>query len=186
MSNAAPDPPGSGETGDELAQLPIDPDIDAAAGRDRAEATSPFPQARRRRWPRIDWSIVAAVMAGGFFGGVARYGVGKAWPTTAGAFPWGTWTVNTVGAFILALTLVLVADVMRPTRYVRAVIGTGFCGALTTFSTVAAQVDQLVAHGHADLAAGYLAASLAAGLGAASFGVMLGRSLAAYRQRGRD
>ncbi|MDQ1696064.1 MAG: fluoride exporter [Frankiaceae bacterium] len=164
-----------------LRGLPIDPDIDAVEDRRHHDpSVSPFATAGRRRWPRIDWSVVAAVIVGGFFGGVTRYAVELAWPTPTGAFPWATFSVNTTGAFVLALTLVLVLEVLPPTRYVRAIVGTGFCGALTTFSSVVTSVDQLVAHGHADVAVGYVVASIAAGLAAASFGFALGRSVAAF------
>ncbi len=94
--------------------------------------------------------------------------------------------MNTSGALILGLLLVLVLEVLPPTRYVRALVGTGFCGALTTFSSVATGVDQLVAHGHAALAGGYVAGSLAAGLAAGSFGMTIGRSIAAHREKGRE
>jgi fluoride exporter len=137
----------------------------------------------RSRWHRVGWATVLAVAVGGFFGGLARYGLQFAWPTPRGGYPWAIWTVNTIGSFILGLLLVVVTDVLPPTRYVRALIGTGFCGALTTFSSVAVDVDQLAAHGQAALAVGYLAASLAAGLAAAFLGIVAGRSIAHYRAR---
>lgn len=140
----------------------------------------------RSRWPRVRWTTVVAVAVGGFFGGLARYGLQFAWPASKGGYPWAIWTVNTIGSFILGLLLVVVMDVLPPTRYVRALIGTGFCGALTTFSSVAVDVDQLAAHGHTGLAVGYLAASLAAGLAAALLGIIVGRSIAHYRERRRE
>lgn len=129
---------------------------------------------------------MAAVAAGGFFGGLVRYLVGLALPTATGGYPWATLIVNTAGAFILALLLILVLEVLPPTTYLRPVLGTGFCGALTTFSSVATGADQLVAHGHAATAAGYVALSLLAGLAAASLGIVLGRALAADREKGRE
>jgi CrcB protein len=173
---------------EDLRDLPIDPDLDAGEdARHRPDTSaSPFPRPRRSRWPRIDWTLVAGVAAGGFLGGIVRYEVGLAWPTTTAAFPWATWSVNTAGAFILGLLLVLVLEVLPPTKYVRAVLATGFCGALTTFSSVATAVDQMVAHARVGLAVGYVAASVAAGLAAASFGMILGRSIAAYREKGRE
>jgi fluoride exporter len=167
--------------------LPFDPDLDTAEDRRHrpAAAAGPFAARRRSRWPRIHWLTVAAVAAGGFLGGLARYLVGLALPTTPGTFPWAVFLVNTAGAFILALLLILVLEVLPPTTYVRPLLGTGFCGALTTFSSVAVAVDQLATDGHTGTAVGYVAASLAAGLAAASFGIVLGRSIAAQRQKGR-
>lgn len=172
MSQPRPEP-GEPEP-DELRDLPLDPDTDAS------------PQARRRgrsRWPRIHWPNVAAVAAGGFCGGIARYAVLQAWPAAHGAFPWALFGVNTGGAFLLGLLLVLVAEVLPPAAYARPTLGTGFCGAFTTFSSVATNIDQLAAHGHAVTAAGYLAGDVFAGLAAAAFGMIVGRSLAATGER---
>ncbi len=170
---------------DSRRRLPIDPDL--AQPGDEPDVPAPdSPRLPRSRWPRIHWTTVAVVAAGGFVGGLARYGIGLAWPTPSGRFPWAIWTVNTSGALILGLLLVLVLEVLPPTRYVRALVGTGFCGALTTFSSVATGADQLAAHGHAALAVGYVIASLAAGLAAAALGMTIGRSIAPYREKGRE
>jgi CrcB protein len=170
---------------DETPALPIDPDIDReptqAPALDRARSGM-FRPAARSRWPRIHWLSVAAVGAGGFFGGLARYALGLAWPAHGAVFPWATFTINTSGAFLLALLLILVLEVLPPTTYLRPGLGTGFCGAYTTFSSVAVAADQFTAHGRAALAAGYVGASLFAGLAAASFGMILGRSIAASRK----
>ena len=170
---------------DKLRRLPVDPDL-APAGDEPDLSASDSSHPPRSRWPRIHWATAAVIAVGGFIGGLARYGMGLAWPTPSGGFPWAIWTVNTIGALILGLLLVLVLEVLPPTRYVRALVGTGFCGALTTFSSVATGADQLVAHGHAALAGGYVAGSLAAGLAAGSFGMTIGRSIAACREKGRE
>jgi CrcB protein len=171
---------------DEPRGLPIDPDLDSSEDERQPRDVDESSRRPRSRWPRIHWATAAAVAVGGFGGGLTRYGIGLAWPAPTVGFPWAIWTVNTAGAFILGLLLVLVLEVLPPTRYVRALVGTGFCGALTTFSSVATGIDQLAAHGHAALAGGYLAGSLAAGLAAGSFGMTLGRSIAAYSEKGRE
>jgi CrcB protein len=185
-----PERPGEPSTVDDDPELPFDPDVDTAEDRRHHPAAgsgvSPFPPPRRSRWPRIRPAIVGAVAGGGFFGGLVRYLVGLALPAAPGGYPWATLIVNTAGAFILALLLILVLEVLPPTTYLRPVLGTGFCGALTTFSSVATGVDQLVAHGHAATAAVYVAISLLAGLAAASLGVVLGRALAGDRGKGRE
>jgi CrcB protein len=170
-----------------LWDLPVDPDVDASTDSGRAPNAQPdLTRPPRSRWPRIRWSTVVAVTVGGFVGGLARYGLQQAWPTPKGRYPWVIFTVNTAGAFILGLLLVVVMEVLPPTRHLRALVGTGFCGALTTFSSVAVDVDQLAAHGHATTAVAYLAGSLVAGLAAAGLGVVAGRSLGLYRERGRQ
>jgi CrcB protein len=172
---------------DDDPDLPLDPDLDTAEDH-RAAGASASPCAPRRpsRWPPIRPAIVAAVAAGGFLGGLVRYLVGLALPAAAGTFPWDIFLVNTAGAFILALLLILVLEVLPPTTYLRPVLGTGFCGALTTFSSVATGVDQLVAHGHPATAAAYVLTSLLAGLAAASSGIVLGRAIAAGREKDRE
>lgn len=189
MAQPSREPPGGGDGWSDDDQLPVDPDVDTAEDighRPGATVAGPFAAPRPSRWPRIHWGMVLAVAIGGFFGGIVRYAVGLAWPAPAGTFPWGIFVVNTAGAFVLALLLVLVLEVLPPTTYLRPLIGTGFCGALTTFSTVMVGVDQLAAHRHVGLAAGYVIGSLAAGLAAASFGIVLGRSIAAHRDKGRE
>ena len=133
------------------------------------------------RWPHFSASVVAAVFAGGCAGGLVRYAVTRHWPTPDARFPWPTFTVNIVGAFILALLIVIVSDVLRGSTYLRPLIGTGFCGALTTFSSIVVTADEQIAHGHARLAATYLVASIVAGLAVAWLGLQLGRSYAAAR-----
>lgn len=168
--------------------LPLDPDVDTAEDRRHlAEDFRPpvLPRRPRSRLPRIHWARVMAVAAGGLFGGILRYAVMLALPAPAAGIPWPIFVVNTAGAFILALLLILVLEVLPPTTYLRPTLGTGFCGALTTFSSVATGADQLAAHGHGSTAVGYLLLSLLAGLAAASFGIILGRSIAAFRGKGR-
>jgi fluoride exporter len=120
---------------------------------------------------------VAVVLAGGFVGGLTRYEAITHWATASGTFPWATFVVNTAGAFVLGLLIIVVLDVIGPSTYARPLIGAGFCGALTTFSSVAVAVDEFIAHNHVGLGFGYLAASLAAGLAAVAVGAWLGRQL---------
>jgi CrcB protein len=128
-----------------------------------------------RRW--IDPRIIGVIAVGGFVGGLARYEVITAWKAGATGFPWSTFVVNTAGAFVLALLVIVTTDVLSDSTYLRPMLGTGFCGAFTTFSSVAVAVDELAAHGHAETAVSYAAVSLAAGAAAATAGVLLGRTI---------
>jgi CrcB protein len=123
----------------------------------------------------VDPRRLGVVLLGGFAGGLARYETVAHWATTGGAFPWSTLAVNTAGAFVLGLLVIVALEVIGPSAYARPLIGTGFCGALTTFSSVAVQVDELVAHGHAGLGCAYLSSSVVVGLAAAALGALVGR-----------
>lgn len=91
-------------------------------------------------------------------------------------FPWGTFTVNVVGSLILGLLVGLASHYDVPVPVVAAV-GTGFCGALTTYSTFGFETVRLVEDGGRLYAALNVVASLFAGLGAAVIGFALGRAL---------
>jgi CrcB protein len=133
----------------------------------------------------VHWDVLAVIFAGGCLGGWARYAATTAWPAPLGRFPWATFVVNTTGAFVLAVVVVAAAELAAAgiiaARFLRPVLGTGFCGAFTTFSSIVVTVDQLAAHRHAALAGGYLAASLSAGLVAAVAGLALARAVAGGR-----
>jgi len=144
------------------------------------ELSDPFGDRGGRRHRRSA-AILGAVFVGGCVGGVARYAVTRAWPTPAHGFPWATFVINASGAFVLAALLVVVNDVLPPTTYVRPLLGTGLCGAWTTFSSIAASTDQLVAHGHSGTGVLYLIGSLAAGLSAAVLGLVAGRQVSRSR-----
>ena len=100
-------------------------------------------------------------MLGGAAGTLARAGVGELIPHATGAFPWSTLIVNLVGTAILA-RLVAVSSRWRP------LVGTGFCGALTTFSTFQVELVRTVDTGHTGVALIYAAVSLTAGLAIAA------------------
>jgi CrcB protein len=116
-----------------------------------------------RRWPALPRSHVAAVFAGGVLGGLARDGISSAWPVAATGFPTAILVINTAGAFVLGVLVTVVAMRARA-EHLRPFLGTGFCGAFTTLSSLVTTDDLLLAHGHAGTALGYLVASLAAGL----------------------
>jgi fluoride exporter len=120
--------------------------------------------------------LLLSVFVGGCAGGLARYAVTSTFPGKDG-FPWSTLGVNLTGAFLLVLLLVLAIDVLPPSRYLRPALGSGFCGAYTTFSAVTVSTSELVRDGSTGLAMGYLTASLAGGVAAGVVGLVAGRSV---------
>ncbi|GAA3840588.1 fluoride efflux transporter CrcB [Streptomyces chiangmaiensis] len=91
-------------------------------------------------------------------------------------FPWGTFTVNVVGCFILGLITgaVLAGGI---SSNVQLLIGTGLCGALTTYSTLSYETLRLAEEGARFFAAANAVASIVAGLGAAFTGAALAQSI---------
>jgi fluoride exporter len=115
---------------------------------------------------------VLLVLVGGAVGAPLRYLTDVFVQRLHGtAFPWGTWTVNVVGAFVLGLVAAAIPD------WLVTLTGTGFCGALTTFSTFGYETVRLAEEGDASAAVWNVGGSLAAGLAAATVGWMLGSAL---------
>ncbi|AJC56029.1 MULTISPECIES: fluoride efflux transporter CrcB [Streptomyces] len=91
-------------------------------------------------------------------------------------FPWGTWTVNAVGSLILGLLTGAVATGAAG-PHAQLLLGTGLCGALTTYSTFSYETLRLVTDGARRYAALNIVLSLAAGLTAAGAGMALAHAL---------
>jgi CrcB protein len=120
--------------------------------------------------------IVFMIALGAAIGAPARYLADRTIQSRhETAFPWGTLTVNIVASFALGL---ITGAGTHISPDVAALIGTGVCGALSTYSTFSYETMRLVQTGERFFAVVNVAVSLAAGLGAAAFGVSLGISLA--------
>jgi CrcB protein len=87
-------------------------------------------------------------------------------------FPWGTFTVNVFGCLLLGLVTGAAVTGAAP-ESVRLLLGTGLCGALTTYSTFSYETMRLTQEGAALYAVVNAAGSVAAGLGAAFAGAAL-------------
>jgi CrcB protein len=96
----------------------------------------------------------------GAIGTLARYGIGGWIQERAGTgFPWGTLVINIVGSTILAFMFRFAeGTVVRPE--VRGLVGIGFCGAFTTFSTFSYEAARLIEDGQWNRAVLYVAASV--------------------------
>jgi CrcB protein len=122
---------------------------------------------------RVDRRELAAVFGGGCVGALARAGLVEAFPHSAAEWPWATFTVNIVGAFILGYSTTRLQERLPLSAYRRPLLGTGFCGALTTFSTMQLELLRMLDGGHDTLAFGYVVASVVAGFAA----IMVGSGL---------
>lgn len=129
-------------------------------------------------------AAVAVVAGGGVVGAGAREAVAEAIPTAGHGFPTATLLVNVAGALLLGLLIEALAragDDSGPRRRLRLVLGTGFLGGFTTYSTFVVETDLLVRSGQSATALVYVAATVAGGLAATTLGIVL----AALGTRGR-
>ncbi|MGV0850718.1 fluoride efflux transporter CrcB [Mycolicibacterium phlei] len=107
-----------------------------------------------------DGRELLAVFVGGAVGTVVRAVVETLVAPEPGHWPWSTFAVNLVGAFLLGY----VATRLPEDSYRRPLLGTGLCGGLTTFSTMQVEILRMLERDHVALAAGYASASIGAGL----------------------
>ncbi|WP_159765699.1 fluoride efflux transporter CrcB [Streptomyces sp. HM190] len=122
----------------------------------------------------MNWLLV---VVGGMVGAPLRYLTDRAVQSRHDTvFPWGTFTVNVAGSLVLGVLTGAVAAGAAGSD-LRLVLGTGLCGALTTYSTFSYETLRLAQDGARLHAAVNVIASVAAGLGAAFAGVALAEAL---------
>lgn len=122
----------------------------------------------------MNWLLV---IAGAMVGAPARYLTDRTVQTRHDSvFPWGTLTVNTVGCAILGLLTGAVTE-GAASPHLQLLIGTGLCGALTTYSTFSYETLRLAEEGARFYAVANAVASLAAGLGAAFTGSAVAQAI---------
>jgi CrcB protein len=122
-----------------------------------------------------DRRMIAAIFAGGAVGSLLRAGLSVAFPLPAAEWPWPTFAVNIVGAFLLGYFTTRLQERLPLSSYRRPALGTGLCGGLTTFSTMQVEIVKMIDGHHFALALGYAAASLAAGYAAVQVATALVR-----------
>jgi fluoride exporter len=118
---------------------------------------------------RADRRELIAVFVGGCAGTLARALLGEALPHDPGTWPWATFAVNVAGAFALGFFVTRLQERLPLSAYRRPLLGTGFCGALTTFSTFQVELLRMqpglaFAYAGASLVAGFAAMALATNL----------------------
>jgi len=122
----------------------------------------------------VNWLLV---LAGGAVGAPLRYLTDRAVQARHDSlFPWGTFVVNATGSLLLGLlTGAAASGAVGPS--VTALLGTGLCGALTTYSTFSYETLRLAERGRPWTALANVSASLAVGLGAVFAGLTAARGV---------
>lgn len=105
------------------------------------------------------------VGVGGMFGAVFRYVVSRLFSRLSTGFPWATLTVNLLGSYLLGVAIALFSD-----PQLLQLLGTGFLGAFTTFSTFSYEAFQLMREGKKRACFMYMGISLLAGVLLAGIG----------------
>jgi fluoride exporter len=123
----------------------------------------------------VDRRELGAIFFGGALGALLRTGLAEALPAGGPDWPWATFVVNVVGAALLGYWF----TTLSRTSYRRPLLTTGFCGALTTFSTVQLELLEMLDAGRLGVAFLYVGVSVAAGLVAAQAATTVGRKAAA-------
>jgi len=122
----------------------------------------------------VNWLLV---LAGAVVGAPLRYLSDRMVQSRHDSvFPWGTFAVNIVGCFILGLLTGAVSE-GAASAHVQLLVGTGLCGALTTYSTFSFETLRLAEQGTGLYAAANVIGSVTGGLGAAFLGTVLGEAI---------
>jgi fluoride exporter len=118
-------------------------------------------------------TLALAVGVAGAAGAIARYLLdGAVQDRTSGLFPFGTLTVNVAGSLVLGFLAGYVLSHTGGTT-ARTVVGTGFCGALTTWSTASWETVRLAEEGATATAIRFTLVNLVASSAAAAVGIAL-------------
>lgn len=150
-----------------------EPTVDVASGNGRATFQAlPRPAAAtgapsrlvKRPLAALDWRELGAVFIGGALGALLRVWLARTFAgTSASAWPWVTFSINVSGSFLLGFLATRLQDRLPQSTYRRPLLGTGFCGAYTTFSTVQMEIVRMIEHHHYGLGVAYGLASITSG-----------------------
>ena len=117
-----------------------------------------------------DWVLSLLVFVGGGTGAIARFWIGR-WLATPSGFPWTTFSINVAGSFLLGILVIVLKD--RQGWLV--LLGAGFCGGFTTFSSFSLETLRMLEEQAYWTAGAYAVGSVIAGL----IGVWLGVRISA-------
>lgn len=126
----------------------------------------------------MDYTIYGFIAIGGALGALGRYILSTLIHDKTGIiFPWGTFSVNVLGCFILGLIYVVGTEKIMLSSNIRAFLTIGFLGAFTTFSTFSLETLNMLKDGEIRLALFNAAGSLIIGLAAVWLGTVFAQLL---------
>ncbi len=118
------------------------------------------------------------VMLGGAIGAGLRYHVGRiALHLTGPGFPWGTWTVNLAGGFLMGVLVGVLGRISEGGEALRLFLGVGVLGGFTTFSAFSLETANMLTRGQPVVAAAYSVSSVAGSVLFLFLGLWLSRVL---------
>lgn len=113
---------------------------------------------------RLDRQELAAIFVGGAVGAITRVWLSRHFTQGDSSWPWTIFAINISGTFALGYFATRLQERLPLSTYRRPLLGTGLCGAYTTFSTMEVEILNMVEANRYGLAIGYAIASLTAGL----------------------
>lgn len=122
------------------------------------------------------------VAIGGFFGTLSRFGLGHLLQPVQG-FPLGTLAVNLAGCLFLGWFSALTANRLKERQMIVLLIGTGFTGSFTTFSTFSVETIQLLEQNHFAFALIYILITIFAGIGLAYLGSRIAVAMGTFASK---
>ncbi len=111
----------------------------------------------------MDGRELGAIFAGGAAGALLRVWLGTRFTGGAPGWPWLTFAINLSGSVALAYFATRLQERLPQSTYRRPLLGTGLCGAYTTFSTMQVEILKMLDHDRYGQAVGYATASLVGG-----------------------
>jgi CrcB protein len=131
--------------------------------------------------PQLDRREIAAIFLGGAAGSLLRVWLAQAVTSGVATWPWATFIVNVSGCFALGLIATHLRERPPEAPHWHPLLGTGFCGAYTTFSTMQLELVRMIDHDRFALASAYALASVLAG----ALAILAGARIVRMRGAGR-
>ena len=117
------------------------------------------------------------VMAGGAVGSALRFGLSRAVPLAAGAWPWATFAANVLGSLLMGILAFWLVRKGAEGEQIRLLFGVGLLGGFTTFSAFSLEIAQMIERGQMANAFGYATASVLLALTAIFAGMALAKTV---------